>query len=615
VAKTLIIGVSTVTRNVEDFETFAKLASPLKKHGQVCIGVSSLAEKTQADVPEGGWGGGSAWHEYTSLLSSLQKFFPHKKMQPFLDMKHVKKNRELLRAKAKVVKKYGYQASFSTHIPFFLPEAFFAKYPHLRGARVDHPRRSKREAFAPCVDHPEMLEMIKEMMGELAREVPEIRSMRLATNDAGGGLCWADWLYAGPNGPACCRHISTAQRAKRLMEAIREGAGKERMLDLQMDGNFSEAEWREMNSLIDENFHFHIHWTKGVEHQVNATGVPSSGGIMDNPVRGIFDPVGIAKMLDGIKKPEVTRIGLNFGYNYNRGRELDDVVEKVVEIVDAFLKEPAHGSVERLLFVRKLCEKWVGTKRRDELLEALIAMNDAYRLKEQVAWRLTGNYYGVSMRIVNRPLVIMPDKLTAEEESYFLPYVFNTDVNEARMDYRDWHGAKLEGGPIEPMATNKDPRLKAMDAFSSRLKRVAGTLENMGDSPTGELLSRMGQSLWLYACVMRSANNFFATGVVRDRNAEKLMGPAHIPPKIGDWTGDPDLQLLNSYMRDELDNAAEMAAILENGGMRQMVIADNAKNEDTFLLGPDLIKQLKRKCEIMQRHWLDAEAYMTIPHK
>ncbi|MCL2641093.1 MAG: hypothetical protein FWD53_09640, partial [Phycisphaerales bacterium] len=166
------IAVGSVTRTVGEFETLAKLVQPLKKHARIDIGVSTLAEKTQADIPPGGWGAGSAWHEYTSLLSTLHKFFPHKKMQPFLDMKHVKKNRDLLRAKAKLVKKFGYHASFSTHIPFFLPEAFFAKYPHLRGARVDHPRRSKKEAFAPCVDHPETLEMMKEMMTELSREVP-----------------------------------------------------------------------------------------------------------------------------------------------------------------------------------------------------------------------------------------------------------------------------------------------------------------------------------------------------------------------------------------------------------------------------------------------------------
>src|ERR1035437_913578 len=129
-------------------------------------------------------------------------------MQPFLDMKHVKKNRELLHAKAKLVKKFGYGAAFANHVPFYLPEEFFAKYPHLRGARCDHPRRTRREAFALCVDHPESLQMYADMSARMAKEIPELTSLRLVANDAGSGYCWSDWAYPGPNGPVPCRHIS-----------------------------------------------------------------------------------------------------------------------------------------------------------------------------------------------------------------------------------------------------------------------------------------------------------------------------------------------------------------------------------------------------------------------
>jgi hypothetical protein len=306
---------------------------------------------------------------------------------------------------------------------------------------------------------------------------------------------------------------------------------------------------------------------------------------------------------------------MQFSSNYVRARELDDTVEKKVEVVDAYLKEPVHGTIEELMFVRKLCAKWVGKKRRDDLLEALIAMNEAYALKAVAATKFTGNYYGVSLRIVNRPLVILPHLLSAEEEAYFLPHVFNKNVNEGRMDYRDLHGSVLQGGVVAKMEKNGDPRIAAVDTFCHTLRRVAGTLQAMGDSPAGHFFGRMGISLRLYAGIMRSENNFFSAGTVRDRNQEKLMGPPHIPPKVGDWVGDPDLQLLNGYMRDELDNAAEMIELLENGGMRQMVLASKPEDEDTFLLGPDLIGQMKKKCAIMRRHWLDAQAYMSTPHK
>src|SRR4051812_34071675 len=108
-------------RDAGEFEKVALRALPLKKHGRVEIMVASVAEGTRADMPEGG----SAWHEYASHLPTWQKFFPHEKMVPFLDMKHVEKNRALLRACLPVVRKHGFTPAFVHQTPYFLPEGFF----------------------------------------------------------------------------------------------------------------------------------------------------------------------------------------------------------------------------------------------------------------------------------------------------------------------------------------------------------------------------------------------------------------------------------------------------------------------------------------------------------
>jgi hypothetical protein len=68
-------------------------------------------------------------------------------------------------------------------------------------------------------------------------------------------------------------------------------------------------------------------------------------------------------------------------------------------------------------------------------------------------------------------------------------------------------------------------------------------------------------------------------------------------------------------MRDELDNAAELITMLESGGIDLVAKAETARYEDTFLLGPDLIAQLKRKMKIMRAHWLDVQDYLAPPHK
>ena len=64
-----------------------------------------------------------------------------------------------------------------------------------------------------------------------------------------------------------------------------------------------------------------------------------------------------------------------------------------------------------------------------------------------------------------------------------------------------------------------------------------------------------------------------------------------------------------------MDALDDMIDILENGGMDVICHADKPELEDTFLLGPNLINQLKQKRDVMRAHWRDAESYMVTPLK
>ena len=46
----------------------------------------------------------------------------------------------------------------------------------MRGPRVDHPRRSNFEFFSPCVSVKETQEMYANMMGEMLKTIPEIKT-------------------------------------------------------------------------------------------------------------------------------------------------------------------------------------------------------------------------------------------------------------------------------------------------------------------------------------------------------------------------------------------------------------------------------------------------------
>ena len=217
---------------------------------------------------------------------------------------------------------------------------------------------------------------------------------------------------------------------------------------------------------------------------------------------------------------------------------------------------------------------------------------------------LYGVYWGVSSRMITRPLIVAPQRLSPEEESYFLPYIFNVSEEEARMDYLDIHGGRWKTSP------------DSIKIYVEKINHVVKMLEAIDPSaPKYDFMHQMATALKVHASFARSVGNFFVAQQIRDRNADKLNGPIHRPSKEPTWTGDPDLLEFNKVMRNELDNAAELTEVLQNGGLDVICHANDQRHEDCFLLGPDLIVQLMKKQKIMIDHWRDIEDYMTTPYK
>src|SRR5688500_13259605 len=119
-AKALTFVVMSATRSAEDFEVLASQVARLKSRGRVEVGVNSLSERTVSDIPPGG----SSWHDYTTMLPSLEKFFPHKDLAPFVNAEHVQKNVDLLKKKLAILRRHKLGAVAQFHIPWYLPEPF-----------------------------------------------------------------------------------------------------------------------------------------------------------------------------------------------------------------------------------------------------------------------------------------------------------------------------------------------------------------------------------------------------------------------------------------------------------------------------------------------------------
>jgi len=588
-AKEKIFLAQLCTRDMDEYRRYAELAGRLRKHGRVLVNVDTLAEPTPYELPSGG----SAWHQYLSHLPGLTKFFPHPALQPHLPMEHVERNRDLLAAQVAVLEELGLGASFSGPEPAFWPESFFRERPDLRGPRVDHPRRSTKEEFSPCTDLDEVQEMYRWMVAELRRNVPMLGSFGFRANDVGSGLCWCSALYSGMRGPAHCRDIDPGVRVARFVEVLHEGAEQGGgPVRVSFNGNFYNNEVYSIVPKLGENS-FLAGWKS------DTVGLY---GIMASPMRGLLQPLGIIASTARFDDPSVGAFSVSFAPDYRRGMERFETAERVVDLIESSIESPARTLRERLDALHGLCEAWAGANQADGLFEAFLAFEEAVKLKNAAFPRGCANTCGVTMRHVTRPLVIRPELLTPEEESYFLPHVFNISQHEARMDYMDMHGGRREINPV-------------LRTAAARLVGAARRFESVAGAPDQELVTQMAGSLRTWALMLRSTCNFAEAQKIRDRNSEALAGGERTPEKQGSREGDADYLPWNSILRDELDNTAELLALVEKTGGDLVMTAERADLEDMFVLGPDLAGALRTKMGIMRDHWRDVEKHIAPPLK
>lgn len=129
-------------------------------------------------------------------------------------------NLERLQNLAALGRRYGLKPSVCMYEPRSMPERFFQRYPTLRGARIDHPFRSRLPRYTMAQDHPITLKHYRLAVQALMKAVPDLDAMSVWTNDSGGGFEHTASLYVGRNGgPFMIREW-------RSHEKIAEASGK-----------------------------------------------------------------------------------------------------------------------------------------------------------------------------------------------------------------------------------------------------------------------------------------------------------------------------------------------------------------------------------------------------
>ncbi|MGV8094574.1 MAG: hypothetical protein AB2L24_22195 [Mangrovibacterium sp.] len=227
----------------------------------------------------------------------------------------------------------------------------------------------------------------------------------------------------------------------------------------------------------------------------------------DYPVKGLFNPMEIIRNINSINNEKAKTVFINFRSFYDRDYEHFGAIEKFMDLLTGYLDnpvEPGTMTEEKQLF--QLCRDWGGDENADLLYRAFTALEQAEQYGNIALSGASAIYWGVTERHITRPLVIAPHLLSAEEESYFMPFVFNPSEEEARMDYTDIHGAHrtLPSG--------------AADNYVSRINRVIGLLEKAVENvPDKAFFQNLVTVLKIHSSIFRSIGNFAEAQAIRDR--------------------------------------------------------------------------------------------------
>ena len=143
---------------------------------------------------------GDVYSWFYDYSPDVDQFVASSLTRGYYPLEYLRANLAALKANAECARSYGLIPGLHVNSPRSMPEAFWKRYPFLRGARIDHPRESFRPRYTLAIAHPAAREHYRELLRAILREVPSLGFMHVWTNDSGSGFEHVSSLYAGRNG-------------------------------------------------------------------------------------------------------------------------------------------------------------------------------------------------------------------------------------------------------------------------------------------------------------------------------------------------------------------------------------------------------------------------------
>lgn len=594
-----------IQENLKKFETFVIKA---KKHGATHIRLTENIPPAlyQFDVEGDPYPG---WYIYHA---DLMKVFPPERLKAYVNMEYAELLASLLEERCKILRKYGLKGQYWSGEPHVLPEKFFVDNPKLRGARIDHPQRSRTARFGACVDQPEVLEMYRESMINLIKRCPEVEFFQLKTSDAGSGFCWTNALYAGRNGNSICEHIPMEERVSKFMITLQDAAkeaGKNIEINIQpieprqwMPHTFDNPQLVSAmlpQGLTVENF-------KNSVGESRRTGRPSWGGERFYPVVGLSNPIRTAQSLTRYYKQGINESRMIVSYSEPSNLDFN------LGLFEHFERIKPKNSVEMMKVLRNYATAIAPENGADDLIEIWFAIDRISNDLRVLNFGPILQFGPILGRWINRPLVPFPEELSAKEIEYYRPFLFQAKGEEQANNLIDIQAMRMFEGYGARMLVQRVYEM-VMSNLVKAENLAKGLMEKATDPSRKEEWNNLVNQLAVLHSLIQTIDNVVAYQALLDLAKSRDLKPEENPVLgMGEsW----ERQEILHIARNEIDNSARLKRLLESSKDPLIHTALIPEYETSRMLGPELPSQIKNKIDIMNRHWLDYNRIYTAPNK
>jgi len=507
-------------------------------------------------------------------------------------------NMKFLKEQSRLAYKYGITPGMYICNPRSVPERLLAKYPYLRGARVDHPFRAYRPRYTLTLGHPVVRWHYAKLLKNILSEIPYLGFIDTWLNDSGSGFEHTMRLYPGRNGgPYIVREWNTnkafaeaaAKNVIRYYKVLRDASseinpkfriiagfraipeeediiieGMNNRIDLQVSLADTEnpEEWAKKKALRDRGSFLH-----------------SSISLTDNYILGVPFPWLAQERLEKIYNSGIDKVKVYISppslapYDINR------------HILKSFQFDSDNNTD---IVIKEQAQKWVGSANSDKLVEIWKLSEKAFRFCPDVP--LYSHFGFEWYRLWVRPLVPNIDKIPEKDREYYEKYLMATFNNPNRIDLAAdclWELISVEQADMIVNEFDKnvwEPLNKSIELSENMIFSL------LGDDPASDVFLDIHDRLVGLKCYYRTL-----------RNTAKWIAGVHGYLKSDDENIKKErLEQVRKMIEDEIKNMKELINLWENSSVDFIPIYNYG--ETWFQYGENLGTLLKKKIELMEKY-------------